>query len=159
MRTDSDRLLGPTRSKTAIKELEEFLKNNCKQPQLVDHILQTFQYETGHEPRKTLQYMEAIESVGKIRLFKNSGELYVQWGGKQELEEPEKEESLMEYAEKHPKGPKLSEKGKEVFRKAELQEKLRNKLKAGPCKGVECPPEEDCENCSGNPENRSEAVE
>jgi hypothetical protein len=89
----SDRLLGPTRSRAAIIELEAFLKKNCEEAQRVSHILQTFQYETGHEPRKTMQYMEAIQSVGKIRLFKNDGELYVQWGRNKGSEPEEKSET------------------------------------------------------------------
>lgn len=72
-----------------------------------------------------------------------------------ETEQETEEESFMEHVEKHPKEKPMSKK-LQAFVK--LQE-LRNKLKAGPCKDVECPPEEDCENCSGNPENRSEAVE
>jgi hypothetical protein len=140
LRTDSDRLSGPTRSRAAIKELEEFVEKNCKTQQSVEHILKTFQYETGHEPRKTMQYMESIEAyTGKIRLFKNNGELYIQWVGEQEPE------SLAEYAEKHPKVANLSEHGKEVFRIAELREKML----AGPCKEV-CPnPGLNCEHCSG----------
>jgi hypothetical protein len=96
LRTDSDRLSGPTRSRAAIKELEEFLKKNCEEAQLVSHILQTFQYETGHEPRKTMQYMEAIQSVGKIRLFKNDGELYVQWVGNKGPEHEKSETPFMD---------------------------------------------------------------
>ena len=146
MNAESDRLSGPTRSRAAIKELEAFLKKYCKEPQLVDRILRTFQYETGHEPRKTLQYMESIESVGKIRLFKNSGELYVQWIGAREPAESKEElpeESLVEHAIR-----KDVEKAKQKIKEIAESKKLREKMKAGPCKHIECPFDaDDCRNC------------
>jgi hypothetical protein len=75
---DDGKLSGPKRSKAAILELEQFLKEHCKEPQLVSEIVKKFQYQTGHAPPKTREYMRSIETTGKIRLFMNSGDLYVQ---------------------------------------------------------------------------------
>jgi len=72
-------LLGPKRSKTDIDVLENWLKANCCEKMRVDEILERWQYLTGHEPRKTMQYLKAIARAEKIKLFRNDGLEYCIW--------------------------------------------------------------------------------
>jgi len=83
MSSISDKLSGPTRSRNAIKELEGFLAEHCKTAKKLDEILEVFQYATGHEPRKTMQYISAIKTAtGNITIFKNGFVEYIIFGTK-----------------------------------------------------------------------------
>lgn len=79
----SEELAGPKKSREAIEMLEDWLRKNCKKPMPVYKIKAAWQYLTGHEPRKIVQYLAAIESGCKIKLFSNDGKKYCIWIGEQ----------------------------------------------------------------------------
>jgi hypothetical protein len=121
----SESLRGPGRSKESIIQFEDWLRVVCKTQKKVQEIEAQWQYLTGHEPRKTRQYLKAIQSQGEIRLFNNEGEQFcicVQ-------SKPE---------------AKLSKIGEDWFERC----RIKDEMMAGPCK-EECSAEDkDCRFCN-----------
>jgi hypothetical protein len=114
--------------------LEDWLKEFCRAQKKVEELESEWQYLTGHEPRKTRQYLKAIESQGKIKLFNNKGEQVCLWVEGQD-----------EKAAKPKPKPKLFQEFQNYIEKEEIREKML----AGPCKHRECPPfANDCRTCS-----------
>lgn len=144
----TEELPGPKKSKTSIDLLEDWLKKNCTRPMPVDRIKATWQYLTGHEPRKTSQYLSAIETSGKIELSSNDGETFCTWVGKPS------DTPFMDYArqmEAEEAKPKLTL-AQIIDQKMREAAEIKAKMQAGPCKNrLECPPgtEDSCEHCSG----------
>lgn len=120
----SESLRGPTRSRDSIKQLEDWLKVVCKTSKRVSEIEAMWQYLTGHEPRKTRQYLKAIQSQGKLRLFNNEGEQWCVWiQGKHET--------------------KLSKIGQDWFERC----RIKDEMMAGPCKDECSVQDKDCRYC------------
>jgi hypothetical protein len=121
----SEGLRGPARSKDSINQLEDWLRLVCKTQKRVQEIDAEWQYLTGHEPRKTTQYLKAIQSQGKLRLFNHEGEQWCVWV-----------EDKLE--------AKLSKKGQDWFERC----KIKDEMLSGPCKD-ECAAEDrDCRFCN-----------
>jgi hypothetical protein len=78
-RTVDEGTKGPKRAKNDIRAFESWLKKHCKEEMPVDEIIERWQYESGHAPPKTWQYLRAIARVGKIKLFVNDGVQYCIW--------------------------------------------------------------------------------
>jgi hypothetical protein len=122
-------LLGPKRSKTDIDAFENWLQAHCKEKMSVAEILETWQYLTGHEPRKTTQYLKAIARASKIRLFRNNGVEYCLWTGEQQAAalETDAESELSDIIERRI---------------------IREKMIAGPCtRNCPLPKNTDCRRC------------
>jgi hypothetical protein len=123
-------LLGPKRSKTDIDVLENWLEANCKKKaRPVAEILEHWQYLTGHEPRKTMQYLKAIARASKIRLFRSDGAEYCVWT------EGQSAVNLESNAKRDP---------------SDLVEEymIREKMLAGPCMhDCPLPKDTDCRQC------------
>lgn len=76
----SEALDGPTKSKSAIDQLEEYIRDNCQAPVKLKEFISRYQYLTGHEPRKIMQYLYAIISGSNhVRIFSNAMEKYIVW--------------------------------------------------------------------------------
>lgn len=116
-------LKGPNQSKSMIASFEYWLSENCKDPKPTKDVKNQYQYETGHARRKLVEYLEVIESVGKIKIFHNAGKECCQWvkGAKPKMVEPEEipdllmpeeQETVAEYAKK-----KEIQKAREEFKR------------------------------------------
>lgn len=129
----SEELAGPKKSKEAINMLEEWLIENCKEPMRIADIEANWQYITGHEPRKTRQYLKAIETSGRIKIYSNSGDKMCVLSGftttsKEQEQSKHTTSKLGDIIEKHI---------------------LREKMLAGPCyHKCTVPPSLDCRTCS-----------
>jgi hypothetical protein len=128
----SEELQGPKKSKDSLRKFEGWLLDSLeKGPMSVDEVCERYQYLSGHEPRKIMQYMRSINrESGTIKLYtSNSGDECV----KLNKAHPEQELSPKEKID------------------AAIEEKahIKSKMKAGPCKSAECPPfSDDCRNCT-----------
>lgn len=136
----SEELLGPGRSKDSIRVFEDWLLENLKEPMRIADVEATYQYISGHEPRKIRQYLKAIATSGRIKIFNNSGEKMVALS------------DFAEHKKEQAKQPKLTL-GQIIDKKIEKQKEdadIQARMKGGPCKHRECPPftEDSCEYCS-----------
>jgi hypothetical protein len=95
--------------------------------------------------RKVDWYFSTMIDAGIIEVYTTGREKQFRF-----VEEPvreSKEETATEYMQRKDaeKRPKLSKKGQDFFEKCRIKEEM----KTGPCKHLECPPKaDDCRNCS-----------
>jgi hypothetical protein len=132
----SEELLGPIKSRDSIRMFEDWLIEKLRKGSMkIANVEAMYQYVSGHEPRKIRQYLKAIETGGRIKIYSNAGEKMVALSDLVPKREKNQRRTLAEI----------------IDARMKKDADIKARMKAGPCKHQECPPftEDSCEDCSG----------